>query len=258
MRTLLIASILLVACSANAEGPDQALDPGNNEGLERMAGKREGPDRVVNAGSDRGIFVSYGDEEPVQGSGNRVRRMRPAGAFTRVIADDAMDVEIRIGAQSSIEIEGDDNLVDRIRTDATRGTLHLRVRGGYRVRRPMIARITMPRLDRLDLEASGDGRISGLGGGSLALASFGSGSFTAEGRVDSLELRIQGSGDADLENLRAREARILINGSGDASAHVTDTIVATVNGTGEIVYRGEPRNVTEDVNGTGSISRRRD
>ena len=83
------------------------------------------------------------------------------------------------------------------------------------------------------------------------MASFGSGSFTAEGRVDSLEFRIQGSGDANLENLRAREARILINGSGDASAHVIDTIIATVNGTGEIVYRGEPRNVTEDVNGTG-------
>ena len=251
MRILLIASTMLLACSANAGGSEQA----SGQGSERMAGDRGDSGRVVNTGHDRGITVMYDGREPEQGSGNRVRQIRAAGDFTRVIADDAMDVEIRIGPHASIELEGDDNLIDRIRTDAERGTLHLRVRGGYRVRRPMIARITVPRLERLDLEASGDGRISGLNGGTLALASFGSGSFTAEGRVDALELRIQGSGDANLEGLRASEARLVINGSGDASAHVVDTIIATVNGTGEIVYRGEPRNVTEDVNGTGRISR---
>lgn len=244
MRTLLFATALLVACSANAEHPHETDNAA-----------AESADRVVQVDHDRGLEVRYEGRTPERGSGNRVRQTRAAGDFTRVVADDAMDVEIRIGPQASIELEGDDNLIDRIRTDAERGTLHLRVRGGYHVRRPMVARITVPRLERVDLEASGDARISGLAGGSLALAGHGSGSFVAEGSVDSLDIRIQGSGDADLENLRAREARILINGSGDASAHVTDTIIATVNGTGEIVYRGEPRNVTEDVNGTGRISR---
>ena len=232
MRYLLIAPLLL-ACSANS-------DP---------------RDRVVNVDHDQGIAVIYEGRTPDIGSGNRVRQARQSGDFTHVIADDALDVEIAIGPRASIEIEGDDNLIDRIRTDAENGTLHLRVRGGYRVRRPMVARITMPRLDRVDLEASGDARIAGLDGGRLALAGHGSGSFDVDGAVDEVEVRIQGSGDADLAGLRAGEARILINGSGDARAHVTDTIVATVNGTGEIIYRGQPRFVTEDVNGPGRISR---
>lgn len=235
MRQLLIAP-LLFACSA-ATGAS---------------------DRVVNVDNDREITVIYGNRTPDRGSGVRVRQARPAGRFTNVIADDALDVEIVIGPNPAIEIEGDDNLIDRIRTDAENGTLHLQVRGGYRVRRPMVARITMPRLDRVDLEASGDARISGLAGGRLALAGHGSGSFDVDGAVDAVEVRIQGSGNADLEDLRAGEAIILINGSGDARAHVVDTIVATVNGTGEIVYRGTPRNVTEDVNGTGAIRRVRD
>ena len=243
MRTLLFAPILLLACSANAD----------NSGA---AAATNGQGRVVNVDHDQGIAVIYRDQTPDEGSGNRVRQMRPAGDFTRIVADDAIDVEIAIGPRAAIELEGDDNLIDRIRTDAENGELHLRVRGGYRVRRPMVARITMPRLDRVDLEASGDARITGLAGGRLALAGHGSGSFLASGAVDLLDLRIQGSGDANLENLRAREARILINGTGDASAHVIDTIVATVNGTGEITYRGTPRNVTEDVNGTGRIARR--
>jgi len=232
MRYLLLTPLLL-ACSANA---------GTSE-------------RTVTVESDRNISVIYRGQRPEDGSGNRVRQARPAGQFTHVIADDALDVEIAIGPRAAIELEGDDNLVDRIRTDAENGTLHLRVRGGYRVHRPMLARITMPRLDRVDLEASGDARIGGLNGGRLTLVGQGSGSFDADGAVDQVEVRINGSGNANLDGLRAREARILINGSGDARAHVVDTIFAKLNGTGEIVYRGRPRNVSEEVNGTGAIRR---
>ncbi|MGQ0558591.1 MAG: head GIN domain-containing protein, partial [Sphingosinicella sp.] len=208
--------------------------------------------------SAEGIEVRFAGREPVRGSGVRVRQARAAVDFTHVIADDCLDVEIRIGPSTAIELEGDDNLIDSIRTDVERGTLHLRVRQGYHVRRAMVARIVVPRIERVELEASGDARISGLDGGRLRLASHGSGSFTAAGRVDQLEVEIEGSGNADLENLQAREARIQIDGTGDAEAHVTDTIVARVNGTGEIVYRGEPRSVTEDIYGTGNIRRRKD
>lgn len=232
MRQLLFASLLL-ASSANAGASD----------------------RTVTVRGDRNISVIYRGETPEDGSGNRVRQARPAGQFTHVIADDALDVEIEIGPRAAIELEGDDNLIDRIRTEAADGTLHLRVRGSYRVHRPMVARITMPRLDQVSLEASGDARISGLDGGRLTLVGQGSGSFDADGALDEVEVRINGSGNADLDGLRAREARILINGSGDARAHVVDTIVAKLNGTGEIVYRGRPRHVSEEVNGPGAIRR---
>ncbi len=229
MRQLLIVPLLL-ACSAAGGASDQTVTTSESE-----------------------ISVIHRGETAETRSGKRVRQSRPAGRFTHVIADDAMDVEIAIGPDFAIELEGDDNLIDRIHTEAENGTLHLQVRGSYRVRRPMLARITMPRLDRVNLEASGDARIRGLNGGRLTLIGQGSGSFDADGAVDQVEVRINGSGNADLDGLRAREARIQINGSGDARAHVVDTIVATLNGTGEIVYRGRPRSVSEDVNGTGAI-----
>ena len=123
----------------------------------------------------------------------------------------------------------------------------------------MVARITVPLLERVDLQASGDARISGLNGGRLALAGHGSASLTAEGPGRRARHPNPGLGRRQSGQACARARRnILINGSGNARAHVTDTIIATVNGTGEIVYRGEPRSVTEDVNGTGRISRRKD
>ncbi|MDQ8756100.1 head GIN domain-containing protein [Sphingosinicella sp. LHD-64] len=231
MPALLVPAMMLIACPAHA---------GNRE-------------RMVNASSDRGIEVRYSDETPVEGSGRRIRQARPAGDFTRVIVDDALDAEITIGPRAAIELEGDDNLVDRIRADARDGRLHLRVEGGYRVRQPMIARITVPRLDGVDLRASGDVLLTGLTDGRLALTGEGSGSFRADGRVDEVEVRIQGSGDADLERLRARSARVVINGSGNVRAQATEAMAATVNGSGNITYSGRPRQVSEDVNGSGSI-----
>jgi hypothetical protein len=231
MRHLLISSVMLLACSV-------------------PAGSRE---RIVNTNRESGIEVRYQDETPEDGSGRRIRQARAAGNFTRVIVDDALDAEIVIGPRAAIEFEGDDNLIDRIRADARDGVLHLRVEGSYRVRQPMIARITVPRIEAVDLRASGDVRLDGLNGGRLALAGQGSGSFRADGRVDEVDVRIQGSGDADLERLRARSARVVINGSGNVRVQATEAMAATVNGTGDITYSGRPRQVSEDVNGTGSI-----
>ncbi len=229
-HALLIPAVLLVACPAQA-------------GSRERTGTR----------NDGAVEVRFNGETPVEGSGHRIRQKRPAGAFTHVIVDGALDAEIAIGPRTAIELEGDDNLIDRIRTDARDGTLHLSVEGSYRVRQSLIARITVPRLEGVDLRASGDVRLTGLDGGRLALAGQGSGSFRAGGRVDEVDVRIQGSGDADLERLRARSARVVINGSGNVHAQATEAMAATVNGSGNITYSGRPRQVSEDVNGSGNI-----
>lgn len=211
-------------------------------------------DRTVNVSRDHSIEVRYGREAPEEGSGNRIRQARSADDFTSVIVDDALDAEITIGPRFAVELEGDDNLIGRIRAETTDGVLHLQVEGGYRVRQSMVARITLPSLAGVDLRTSGNARIGGLQGGRLALATSGSGSFRADGRVDEVAVRIQGSGDAELGSLRARNARVVINGSGDVRAFASDALIATVNGTGNVTYAGNPRQVSEDVNGTGSIS----
>jgi hypothetical protein len=231
MRYVLIPAALLLACTA-------------------QAGERS---RTINAGGGS-VEVRHQGETPVNGSGQRIRQARAAGDFSRVIVDDALDAEIAIGPRAAIEIEGDDNLVGRIRTDAESGVLHLRVEGSYRVRQPMVARITLPRLAGVDLRASGGARIRGLTGGTLALVTSGSGDFHADGEVDDLSLEIRGSGTAELDRLRARAARIVINGSGDVHAHVTDALTATVNGSGSIFYGGHPRQVSDQVNGSGRIA----
>ena len=96
--------------------------------------------------------------------------------------------------------------------------------------------------------------LQGLAGGDLALRVNGSGDLDASGRVDSLSVLLNGSGDARLGKLAAASAKVRINGSGDATVKVSGTLDAIVNGSGDIRYSGGAQ-VTSTIHGSGSVEK---
>jgi hypothetical protein len=82
----------------------------------------------------------------------------------------------------------------------------------------------------------------------------GSGDVSARGRVDTLHVAVDGSGDMDLADLRAGEAAVAIHGSGDADLRVDGALRANVEGSGDVRYRG-PAQVASDVEGSGDVRR---
>src|SRR5512132_1470674 len=83
----------------------------------------------------------------------------------------------------------------------------------------------------------------------------GSGVLRVSGTVDRLDATLEGSGDMQLENLIARDATARVSGSGRLQVHATGTLDASVSGTRVILYSGTPVDVTQDVTGTGAITR---
>ncbi|SVD64067.1 uncharacterized protein METZ01_LOCUS416921, partial [marine metagenome] len=67
---------------------------------------------------------------------------------------------------------------------------------------------------------------------------------------------VSGSGDLSLQNLQADHVNVTINGSGDADIWSNQSISAQVNGSGDIVYTGNPEKVDTQVNGSGDITKR--
>ena len=74
------------------------------------------------------------------------------------------------------------------------------------------------------------------------------------GRTGDLDVEVEGSGSADLADLRAHEARVAVRGSGDADVRAEERLDADVDGSGSIRYHGDPE-VTERVDGSGDLSR---
>ena len=204
----------------------------------------------------------------------------PMTTQTRELAEvDAVDLRtsgdltITIGEEESLTITASAVAISALTSDVDECTLVLDYGGGaFGVSRISYA-LTVRSLDRV--QVSGSGSVSGadvLGpegvveitdSGSLALTDThtqdltvridGSGSVTLEGSSVSLDLMMDGSGDFSGEDLRTQKASASIAGSGSAWMFVTDTLRASVSGSGGLTYAGDPVQVATDVTGSGTV-----
>jgi hypothetical protein len=65
-----------------------------------------------------------------------------------------------------------------------------------------------------------------------------------------------GAGHGDFSRLVADEAKVIVEGVGSVIVHPRQTLDATMNGVGAILYTGNPREVNTRMNGLGTIARR--
>ena len=141
-------------------------------------------------------------------------------------------------------------------TTITNNTLKISIKGSYSTTSPLIVYLRMPLLENAKVIGSGDMTISDVTKNKVVFSVSGSGDITARGSVGILEAVVSGSGDLSLQNLKAEHINVTINGSGDAEVWANQSISAKVNGSGDIVYKGNPIEVDTKVNGSGDITRR--
>lgn len=90
--------------------------------------------------------------------------------------------------------------------------------------------------DRLDVDISGDARVS------------------AKGEARAVRLDIAGSGDADLAEVAMQDATIDISGSGHARLGPKGKVKVDVSGSGDVDLTAKPASLTSDISGSGHVS----
>lgn len=183
------------------------------------------------------LAVHYGSagSGTVQGSGTAATQSRDVPTFHSVDLAGANTVTIRIGRLQSVVVRADRNLLDRVTTRVHQDTLVIDTRGNVTTKSPMGVELVVPSLDAVTLS--------------------GTGAVRATGTAAHLDVSLPGTGDVELGGLEARSVHAALSGSGRIVVHATNTVDATVSGTGAIVYLGNPAHVTTSVTGTGAIMR---
>jgi hypothetical protein len=217
-----------------------------------------------------------GDGSPsVVGSGKEVSVPRKVGAFSALRLDSSVDVVAHQGAAAAVAVQADDNIEPLVETVVDGDTLVVRLKKGssFRTEHKTVVDVTFTTLSASQQRGSGDLHIDRLSGprfessiagsgdlridsaqlGSFALSIAGSGDATIAGSADEARFSVAGSGDIDAHDFAARRVAVSIRGSGDAHVNATESIAASVAGTGDITYSGRPHDVTRKVSGTGSI-----
>jgi len=80
-----------------------------------------------------------------------------------------------------------------------------------------------------------------------------SGSATAEGRVDRLQVNVMGSGRAQLGKLTARDVTVTVAGSGGAEIAATGNVKITILGSGNVRLLTKPERIERHILGSGRI-----
>jgi hypothetical protein len=197
-----------------------------------------------------------GDVE--KGSGHAVRESRTVEPFHRIVARDAIDVDVRVGEPQSVTVRSDDNFVSWVETSVSNGELTVRwashpiKKGSVTMVAPRVE-IVVPALDRIQLDGMGDVHVVGLSSDTLAMQVGGAGGVRVEGKVGRLDLYSSGIGDAELFGLEVRDADVTVSGSGDVELDVRDRLRASITGTGDVRYHGHPKDVSKSIAGTGNV-----
>lgn len=201
-----------------------------------------------------------GCDEHESDAGPVLTETREVGEFDSIDMEGAARLEISVGSPESLTIEAREDVAKRVNVEVRGDTLHIKskpkdwfISSG----RPRVTlRITVPRLESLQLEGGNDVRLTGFDGGESRIRAQGAAHIKAKGRLDELTVHMAGAGHADLSDLIADEAKITVDGVGSVYVHPKDTLDATMNGVGAILYTGSPREVNTHMNGLGTIGRR--
>lgn len=103
---------------------------------------------------------------------------------------------------------------------------------------------------------SGDVELASLETADLNLSMRGSGDFKANaGSAQKQIIAISGSGDVQLFGVSGETCTVAIKGSGNIETNVSESIIGSILGSGNVSYKGEPKTKQVEIKGSGSVSK---
>ncbi|MBS7563513.1 DUF2807 domain-containing protein [Mucilaginibacter sp. Bleaf8] len=184
---------------------------------------------------------------------------------------------ITTGADYSITIEAQRNVLEAIETSVNNGKLNIKPESGKRIgEEDITVHITMPSVAGLytggigSMEVHNDGfttngtlNLGVSGAGSISIDNATANRVEAEisgsgdikllgGKSNSQKFSISGAGNMEAANHISKTSEIKISGSGEAKVNVLDYLKANLSGSGTIYYRGTPQ-IESHTSGAGKV-----
>jgi len=214
----------------------------------------------------------------IKGNGNVVTKNRKVASFNAIAVGGNFDVVLEKGTGKTVKIVAEENVIPYIVTEVKRNTLHIKFERNVNVRTSNRIVITVPisKIEKISLGGSGKieskdqiktDRLSiNIGGSGLvvldvdaekiATAIGGSGTIKLSGKTHKITNSLAGSGSVKAYGLTAEEAEASIAGSGDVRITVKNKINATIVGSGNFYYKGNPKHIKTKSLGSGDVIQR--
>jgi carbon monoxide dehydrogenase subunit G len=198
-------------------------------------------------------LISLADTARTKGSGKKATENRNVPAFRRIALEGSGTLEVTVGDPQKVTLDFDDNLLSRVTTTVKNDTLIIGMKkGSYSSQLGLKVTVAVPALDGVEIDGSGSANVVNVKADHFDVEVSGSGGIAASGSADKVKVDISGSGRVELKDLRARDATVDVSGSGHLTVNATDSLGVDISGSGNVGYVGSPR-IKKDVSGSGSV-----
>ena len=204
--------------------------------------------------------------------------MRSVESFTRIRNKGSFEVNVNVGPEQSVKVIADSNIIEHVETEVRGSTLHIQLEDrdnwrGYRNIKMLRVDITVPTLEAVRVDGSGDFEVRNVetadfragvnGSGDIELINAkadrlsievkGSGDVEASGTCTDLDVELKGSGDVAARDMTCENGDIGIMGSGDVSATLNESVDVGIMGSGDVMVYGKPDKVKTRAMGSGDV-----
>ncbi|HTK20623.1 MAG TPA: head GIN domain-containing protein [Mucilaginibacter sp.] len=203
--------------------------------------------------------------------------------FHAVDVGGSFDVYITQGSSESVKVEAPDEIISHIITEVDNGVLRIYNKNDrnfhwgdvFGNHKKIVVYVAAKDLNAIAVSGSGDVyfkegirteslrlRVSGSGDmygrvevKNLESGVSGSGDVKLAGRAENSAVSVSGSGDFEARGLVTVNTIVRVSGSGDASINASNSVSASVSGSGDVRYSGGAKSVSSSKSGSGDVSR---
>jgi Putative auto-transporter adhesin, head GIN domain len=203
-------------------------------------------------------MTTGGTGTQIEGSGVMRTEVRPVAPFTSIVVTDVEQslLIIERTGEESLTVTAEENLLPMFTSEVRDGVLYLAFAKGnsFHGKRPTY-KVTVKDLRHLHIQGGAAIEAKKLESEKLSILVEGAAAGNLSGRVDDLTIEIRGAGMLSAGDLKAKRAKVSVQGAGQVTVNASDNLDAEVSGAGMIWYIGEPK-LKSNVNGLGLIKRK--
>jgi hypothetical protein len=150
-----------------------------------------------------------------------------------------------------VHVSGNPVLVPHVRVRD--GKVELDCRIGFNGAHDLAVTLPGRTFKSFGIAGSGNLVLNSLNQDRVKLSIAGSGSIKADGKVESTDVHIAGSGDINIAQVNAQVVRVHIAGSGNTDIAPTDEADIHIAGSGDVNLHSNPKRLETHIAGSGRI-----
>ena len=201
------------------------------------------------------VGCHHGRFTEIKGNGKRELQKRQVAPFTSIATKGAFTIEVVCQKDLSLEVEGDENVLEFVTTEVGNNILRLENRQNFSVSEPVKVRISVPNLEGLSVNGAGQINIKGMNNDKFEIDSNGAPTITVSGKTKMVDIAANGAGKVDTQNLHATRAVVDARGVARVDLDVSDQLDVEISGPSSVTYNGNPT-VNKNIHGPGKLTRR--